>query len=105
MKFIFLSLFVLTLFSCESAGFESDERQIITKDVIRKHIPQARSFDAVDFKQDTVTNWPDTTIQHPVSYTLDFVYNDSTGVLKSKRGVVVFPPTGNTVLSSSILDR
>lgn len=105
MRYIILWLFVITLFSCYSAGFESDERQIIAKDVIRKQVPRSRSFDVVDFKQDTVVNWPDSTIQHPVSYTLDFVYNDSTGVLKSKRGVVIFASTGNTVLSSSIQDR
>ncbi len=93
------------LFSCQNAGFESDERQIIAKDVIRQQIRGIRSFDVVDFKQDTVANWPDTTIKHPVSYTLDFVSNDSMGALKSKRGVVVFAPIGNTVLSSTIQDR
>ncbi len=105
MKFISLPLFVLTLFSCQNAGFESDERQIIAKDEIRQQIRRARSFDVVGFKQDTILNWPDTTIKHPVSYTLDFVYNDSTGALQSKRGVVIFAPIGNTVLSSTIQDR
>lgn len=105
MKFVFVSLFVLTLFSCESSGFESDERQIIAKDVIRTQVGRVPSFDIVGFKQDTVANWTDSTIKHPLSYTLDFVYNDSTGALKSKRGVVIFAPTGTTVLSSSIHDR
>jgi hypothetical protein len=105
MRYLVPVLFLLTLFSCESAGFESDLRQIIAKDVIRKQLGPARSFDVAGFKQDTVANWPDTTIKHPVSYTLDFVYNDSTGAAKSKRGIVIFAPTGNTVLSSSIQDR
>ncbi len=105
MRYLFLSLLVLTLFSCQIGGFENDDRQIIAKDVIRAKLHHALSFDVVGFNQDTVTNWTDTTIVHPISYTLDFVYNDSSGVLKSKRGEVIFPPTGNTVLSSSILDR
>ncbi len=105
MKYLFLPLFVLALFSCRSAGFESDERQIIAKDVIRSLMHSARTFDVVGFKQDTLANWPDTTIKHPVSYTLDFVYNDSSSTLKTKRGVVIFAPEGTTVLSSSIQDR
>jgi hypothetical protein len=105
MKYLFVPLFVMVLFACHSAGFESDERQIIAKDVIRKQINQNHSFDVVGFKQDTVFNWPDTTINHPVSYTLDFVYADSATSLKSKRGVVVFAPNGHTVLSSVIQDR
>ncbi len=105
MRYAFLSLIIPALFSCHSAGFESDERQIIAKDVILNQAGRTHSFDIVSFKQDTVANWTDTTIKHPVSYTLDFVYNDSTNAVKSKRGVVVFAPTGNTVLSSSIQDR
>lgn len=105
MRYLFLPLIVLALFSCHSAGFESDERQIIAKDVIRNQVGRTHFFDIVSFKQATVVNWPDTTIKHPVSYTLDFVYNDSTGAVKSKRGVVVFAPTGNIVLRSSIQDR
>ncbi len=105
MRYAFLSLVILVLFACHSVGFESDNRQIIAKDVIRKQISQYHSFDIVAFKQDTVFNWPDTTIKHPVSYTLDFVYTDSTDALISKRGVVIFLPTGNTVLGSSIQDR
>jgi len=105
MRYLFLPLIVLALFSCHSAGFESDERQIIAKDVIRNQAGRTHSFDIVSFKQDTVANWADTTIKHPVSYILDFVYNDPTGELQSKRGVVVFAPTGNIVLSSTIQDR
>jgi hypothetical protein len=105
MKLILLSFFVLGLFACESAGFESDERQLIAKDVIRKQVGRAKSFDIIGFKQDTATNWPDTAIKNPISYTLDIVYNDSAGALRSKRGVVIFAPSGNTVLGSSIQDR
>jgi hypothetical protein len=105
MRNVLLSFFVLALFACNSAGFEGDERQIIAKDIIRKQIPQNHSFDVVAFKQDTVFNWPDITIKHPLAYTLDFAYLDSTATLISKRGIVIFSPTGNTVLSSSIQDR
>ncbi len=105
MRYIFLPLFVFVLFSCHSAGFESDERQLIAKDVIGEQLHKTRSFDIVGFRQDTVAIWSDSTIKHPLSYTLDFVYHDSTGALRSKRGIVIFAPTGHTVLSSSIQDR
>ncbi len=75
MRYLFLSLFTLALTGCNTEGFESDERQIIAKDLIRKQILQNHSFDVVAFKQDTV-DWQDIAIKHPVSYTLDFVYND-----------------------------
>ncbi len=95
----------LVLCACNSTGFESDEKQIITKDLIQKQIPYNNSFDVVAFKQDTVLNWPNITIKHPLSYTLDFVYRDSTAALIPKRVIVIFSPTGNAVLSSSIQDR
>ncbi len=105
MRYLFLSLFTLAFTGCNTEGFESDERQIIAKDLIRKQILQNHSFDVVAFKQDTVCDWQDIAIKHPVSYTLDFVYKDSTTSLISKRGIFIFSPTGNTVLSSSIQDR
>jgi hypothetical protein len=100
-----MPLFILTLFSCHPMGFDSDERQLVAKDVIRKQIGRAESFDIVGFRQDTVANWHDTTMSRPLSYTLDIVYADSSGRLQSKRGVVIFPSSGSTVLSSSIQDR
>jgi hypothetical protein len=99
------ALFVLCLFSCNSAGFEADDRQIIAKDLIVKQIPRARSFDIVAFKQDTVSNFSDTTYKKSLHYTLDFVYRDSANTLKSQRGVVIFAPGENTVLSTLIQDR
>jgi len=54
------------------------------------------------FKEDTLATFTDTTIKHPLAYTLYFVYNDSTGAEQRQKGVVVFAPQSNTVLSSSI---
>lgn len=48
MRYVFLLLVVISLLYCQNAGFESDERQIIAKDVIRKQMHRARSFDVVD---------------------------------------------------------
>ncbi len=104
MRYLLL-LFLVILVSCESHTFDSDRRQIVAKDEIRKQLHRARSFDITAFNQDTLQTYPDTTIKHPLEYRLDFVYTDSTGKVVKKKGIVIFAPDGKSVLNSRIIDE
>ena len=101
-KYIFFGVLVFTFFSCENPRFDKDKRQIIAKDEIRSKLRRARAFDITGFKEDTLSTFPDSTFKHPIRYTLDFVYKDSTNVLQKKRGIVIFTPDGNSIISSGI---
>ncbi len=104
MRSVFLAFFVLSLCACESQNFESDKRQILAKDVIREKIPRTRSFTISSFQEDTLKDWPDSNIKHPLQYTLNFSYKDSTGALQQRKGIVVFAPSGNAILNSQIVN-
>ncbi len=101
----YIILILLVIFSaCESHSFESDKRQLIAKDEIRRQLRKARSLDITGFKQDTLEDYPDTIFTHPLRYSLDFVYTDSTGTLQKKKGIVLFTADGKSVLNSRITD-
>ncbi|MGI8583695.1 MAG: hypothetical protein ACR2KX_15965 [Chitinophagaceae bacterium] len=104
MKYLFISVFLLAFFSCENRLFDKDKRQLIAKDEIRRKLIGSRSFDITGFKEDTLSNFPDSTFKHPIRYMLDFVYKDSDNVLQKKRGIVIFTPDGNSIINSGIID-
>ena len=97
-----LGFFLFNFFSCEKPRFEKDKRQLSAKDEIRSKRHRARSCDITGFKEDTLSNFPDTTFKRPIRYTLDFVYKDSNNVLQKKKGIVIFTPDGNSIISTII---
>lgn len=99
---LFLIFFTAMLMSCENNSFDSDKRQLIAKDEIRKQLRNPRGFDIIGFNQDTLDTSPYTTISHPIRYSIDFVFIDSTGRVLKKKGVVLFTPDGKSVLTSNI---
>jgi hypothetical protein len=106
MRYILLIIFPLLLAGCEATSFDKDKRQIEAKDEIRAMLPRAaRSFDVINFKEDTLASWKDSSFKHPVQYTLDFVYTDSTGALQQKTGQVVFTPDGRSIIQTQITGR
>ncbi len=102
MKYIFLFLPAIIIFSCENHSFDSDKRQLIAKDEIREKLKNIQSFDITGFKEDTLHEGTDTTFKNLIRYTLHVVYKDSAGVLQNKEGFVVFTPDGKSVISSQI---
>jgi len=102
MKYSLLVFLLFMFFSCENPRFDKDKRQLIAKDEIRNKLQRARSFDITGFKEDTLSNFPDTTFKRPIRYTLDFVYKDSNNVLQKKKGIVIFTPDGNSIISTII---
>ena len=102
MKYIFLFLFTIVIFSCENNSFDRDKRQLIAKDEIRGKLSGIQSFDITGFKEDTLHEGIDGTFKNPIRYTLQVVYKDSAGVLQNKEGFVVFTPDGKSVISSRI---
>jgi hypothetical protein len=99
-----LLLLLVILGSCETHSFESDKRQLIAKDEVRRQLHKVRSFDITGFAQDTLQTFPDTTFKHPLRYSLDVTYTDSAGQMQKKKGVVLFTPDGKSLLSSHIID-
>ena len=104
MKYITVSLLLL-LAACEARNFDSDKRQIIAKEWARRQLHRNRSFSITSFSEDTLQVWPDTMISHPIRYTINFVYNDSTGSVQNKKAEVIFTPEGNDILKTEIMDR
>jgi hypothetical protein len=102
---IIFALILILLGSCENHRFDSDNRQITAKDIIRYKTGRVRGFDISSFKEDTLRNSPDTAFKNPLRYTLDFHYNDSTGALQNKRGEVVFTPDGRSVINVKITNE
>ena len=104
MRYLLFCFLLPVFFSCENPRFDKDKRQLIAKDEIRGKLKRARSFDITGFKEDTLSNYPDSTFKNPIRYTLDFVYKDSANVLQKRKGVVLFTPDGNSIISSNIID-
>ena len=100
-----LLLLLVILASCETHSFESDRRQLIAKDEIRRKLHRARGFDITSFRQDTIENYPDATFTHPLRYSLDFVYTDSSGNVQNKKGEVIFTPDGKSIINSQIVNK
>jgi hypothetical protein len=106
MRLAILLFFLSFLLSCESGVVARDNRQITAKNEIREKLPpRSGAFDITGFREDTLASWPDTMVKRPIRYTLDFEYNDSTGLVQKKTGYVIFTPDGRSVLSTQIVER
>ncbi|GAC1419040.1 MAG: hypothetical protein NVS1B13_09670 [Flavisolibacter sp.] len=106
MKYVFLAFFIMSVASCETDNFDADKRQIMAKDLIRSKLGRnARYYDIVAFREDTLASWPDSFIRKPIQYSVDFVYNDSSGLELKKKGTVLFAPNGRSIINYSIVDR
>ncbi len=102
---IFFILFFTGIFSCENHRFDSDKRQIMAKNEIESKLHRSRSFDITGFNEDTVQNSSDSNFKKQITYTLDFVYEDSNKVLQTKKAIVMFTPDGKSIINSQITDR
>jgi len=102
MKYIFLFLFTITIFSCENNSFDRDKRQLMAKNEIQEKLKNARFFNITGFKEDTLGSWKDSTFKNPIRYSLNISYKDSTGALQNKEAFVLFTPDGKSVISSEI---
>jgi hypothetical protein len=105
MRKLFWPFLLVYLCSCDNHAFEADKRQILAKNELRKKFHDARSFSVRGFRQDTLQSWRDSSFKRPLRYTLDFVYQDSTGALSKKQNVVIFSPEGEAILDSYIIDN
>lgn len=93
-------LFAIVLCSsCATKSFQADKRQLIAKNVIREKIGEARDYDILSFKEDTVAAADG---KQALQYTLEVSYKDSTGALQKSKGLVLFTPEGNQVISSTV---
>jgi hypothetical protein len=102
MKYLPL-VFLLVLAACDTHSFERDKRQIIAKDEIRRQLRGFHGYSITNFREDTLQTWTDSVIIHPIRYTLNFVYNDSTGNPQNSKAVIIFTPEGNAILRSEII--
>jgi len=102
MRFTFLLLFTVLIFSCENNSFDRDKRQLMAKSEIREKLKNIEFFDITGFSEDTLHDWKDTTFKNPIRYNLNVKYKDSTGALQNKEAYVVFTPDGKSVISSEI---
>lgn len=101
----YLLLLLVILAGCETHSFESDKRQLVAKDEIRRKLHKAHAFDIIAFKEDTIKTYSDSTFKHPLRYSLNFVYTDSSGTVQKKKGIVIFTPDGKSVINSQILNQ
>lgn len=101
-KYIYFFAFITIIISCENNSFDSDKRQLVAKNEIREKLGNIRSFDITRFREDTLSNWKDSTFKRPIRYTLDVVYKDSTGATQNKEAFVLFAPDGKSVITSQI---
>lgn len=99
---IVLLLITLVLFSCEKHTFDSDRRQIVAKNLLRQTVKNRRTFDVLQFKEDTLDSYPGTTGIRPIRYTIKYTYRDSTNTLVQRTGEVLFAPDGQSVLETRI---
>lgn len=88
--------------SCEKHTFDSDQRQIVAKNLLRQTVKNKRTFDVLHFKEDTLDLSANTTINRRIRYTIEFVFKDSSNALVRKTGEVIFAPGGNAVLETII---
>jgi hypothetical protein len=101
-------LFILPLtisFACENHNFDSDCRQIVAKNEIKRKLRRITNFDVTSFAQDTVKNIADSSFKTQIRYTMGISYNDSNKVFQQKKGVVMFTPDGTSVISTEISDQ
>ena len=102
MRYIYLTILAIVFFSCEATNYEADKRQLIAKDEIRQRLHNVTDFDITSFREDTLTNSPDTNFRKPLQYTLNFTYKDSTGTVQNKTGYIIFTPNGKSIISTHI---
>ena len=103
---ILLAFLVILFCSCETNRFDSDKRQIIAKDAIRRKVQGDRSsFTVTAFKEDTLLTYTDTLIKKPIQYTLYFTHKDSLGQVHPETGIAVFTNKGNSLISAQIIDQ
>jgi hypothetical protein len=101
-------LFILPLtisFACENHNFDSDSRQIVAKNEIKRKLRRITNFDVTSFAQDTVKNIADSSFKTQIRYTMGISYNDSNKVFQQKKGVVMFTLDGTSVISTEIYDQ
>jgi hypothetical protein len=98
-------IFAPLFFSCESHGFDRDKRQIIAKNEIRSKLHRPPGFDVTAFEEDTAEIQNDSNFKKQIRYSLNIEYLDSNKVLQKKKGIVMFAPDGQSVISSKITDR
>jgi hypothetical protein len=103
---ILLFIFFAPLFfSCENHRFDADKRQTIAKNEIRSKLHQATGYDVTAFQEDTVETPSDSNFKKQIRYSLDIEYLDSNKILQKKRGIVMFTPDGQSVITSTITER
>jgi hypothetical protein len=106
MNRLLLLFLALQLCRCETSSFDKDKRQIAAKNEIKALLPPAsRSFDIINFREDTITTGQDSTLKTSIRYSLDFIYKDSAGVSQERTGHVLFTPDGKSILGSNITKR
>jgi hypothetical protein len=102
MRYSYLTILAILFVSCEATSFDSDRRQLVAKDEIRSRLHNITAYDVTGFREDTLTNYPDSNFKRPLRYTLDISYKDSTGTMQKKTGYVIFTPNGKSIISSQI---
>jgi hypothetical protein len=102
MRNIYLTILAIVFISCESTSYDADRRQLIAKDEIRERLHKATDFDITSFREDTLTNYPDSNFRKPLQYTLEFTYKDSTGAVQNRTGHIIFTPNGKSIITTQI---
>lgn len=103
---ILLFIFFTPLFfSCENHRFDADKRQIMAKNQIRSKLHQPVGYDVTAFGEDTVATPNDSNFKKQIRYSLDVEYLDSNKMLQKKRGIVMFTPDGQSIITSTITER
>ena len=103
MKMNLYWLLLLLAGSCQSRGFERDQRQLIAKDLVLQKVTEQSGLRMLHFREDTLDTPADTLFKKTIQYTLFFSYKDSMNQLKNGKGEVVFDPTGRAVLRSEVV--
>jgi hypothetical protein len=104
-EILVLVFFTPLFFSCENHRFDADKRQIIAKNEIRNKLNRAPGYDVTAFHEDTVEIQNDSNFKKQIRYSIDIEYLDSNKVLQKKKGIVMFTPDGQSVISSKITAR
>lgn len=98
-------VFALLLLSCENHRFDADKRQLVAKDQIRNMLHKISAYDVTGFQEDTIKTLDDPDFKKQIQYSLDIEYLDSNKVLQKKKGIVLFTPDGQSIISSKINDQ